>query len=177
MPKVVSAEEKENAILFMTEIKDGVNTWSADMEGLVESSSNFGLFAIGKDGVSGTIAIRSSSAELQDKLVSDDLGLADKCGYKTEETKMAEAWPYNPQNHLMELAKEVYKEQNGEEIQVKAVHGALECGTFHKLDPDMDMISIGPDVTDVHTPRETLYLDSVPKTWKLLEGLLLRVGE
>ncbi len=176
IPKVVSQEEKENAIVFMTQIKDGVNTWSADMEGLVESSSKFGLFSIGKEGVSGTIAIRSSSARLQDELVEAALSLAKKCSYSTDEMKMAEAWPYNPDNHLMEIAKEVYKEQNGEEIQVKAVHGGLECGTFYKMDPEMDMISIGPDVIDVHTPRETLFLNSVPKTWKLLEGILLRVG-
>lgn len=177
LPKVVSPEEKENTIDFMTEARDGVNTWSADMEGLVESSSNFGVFSVGNDGVSGTITIRSSSPEKQDELISDYINLAEKCGFETKMTKMADPWPYDPDSRLMELAKEVYREQNGEEIEVKAVHGGLECGTFSKLDPNLDLISIGPDITDVHTPRETLYLDSVPRTWKLLEGILLKIGK
>lgn len=37
------------------------------------------------------------------------------------------------------------------------------------------MISIGPDLKDGHTPAETLYLDSIPKIWRLLEGILAKV--
>ena len=48
----------------------------------------------------------------------------------------------------------------------------LECGTFKALKPDLDMISIGPDLADVHTIKETLYLNSVPRVWRLLEGIL-----
>lgn len=55
------------------------------------------------------------------------------------------------------------------------MHVGLECGTFKTLKPELDMISIGPDLKDVHTPRETLYFNSIPKTWRLLEGILARV--
>jgi len=37
------------------------------------------------------------------------------------------------------------------------------------------MISIGPDLENGHTPGETLYLKSIPKTWHLLEGILAKV--
>ena len=55
------------------------------------------------------------------------------------------------------------------------MHGDLECGRFKPLAPDLDMISIGPDLQDVHTPNEVLYLASVPKTFHLLEGILTNV--
>ena len=45
--------------------------------------------------------------------------------------------------------------------------------TFALLNPALNMISIGPDLTDVHSTAETLYLNSIPKTWRLLEGILL----
>ena len=59
---------------------------------------------------------------------------------------------------------------------VVSIHAGLECGTFAVLNPDMEMISIGPDLVDVHSPQETLYLGSIPKTWHLLEGILTSLG-
>ena len=88
---------------------------------------------------------------------------------------MADPWPYNPNSKLLALTKEAYKKLNGEDIKVVAVHAGLECGTFAKLNPELDLISIGPDLKDVHSPKETLYLNSIPKTWNLLQEILLQV--
>ena len=66
---------------------------------------------------------------------------------------------------MLSIAKKVFKEQNGKDIEVLAVHAGLECGRFAALKPDLDMISIGPDLTDGHTIKETLYLNSIPKVW------------
>lgn len=85
---------------------------------------------------------------------------------------MADAWPYDPDSRLLENTKRIYREQNGAEITVLTVHAGLECGTFKALKPDLDMISIGPDLADVHTVNETLYMNSIPRIWRLLEGLL-----
>ena len=81
----------------------------------------------------------------------------------------------NPDSKLLALSQKIYKELNGEDIKVVAVHAGLECGTFKQLKPDLDMISIGPDLKDVHTTKETLYLNSITKTWNLLEGILKEV--
>jgi dipeptidase D len=56
---------------------------------------------------------------------------------------------------------------------VEAIHAGLECGVFYELADDLDMVSIGPDVLNAHSPEETLYLASIPKTWHLLEQLLV----
>ena len=96
---------------------------------------------------------------------------------KIETVKMADPWPYDPDSRLLAMTKEIYLAQNGEEINVSAVHAGLECGTFKLLNPDLDMISIGPDISDAHTIRETLYLDSVPKVWNLLAELLIQIGK
>ena len=90
---------------------------------------------------------------------------------------MADPWPYDPNSRLLALAKEIYLAQNGQEITVSALHAGLECGTFKLLNPELDMISIGPDISDAHTIRETLSLASVPVTWNLLAQMLIRVGE
>lgn len=173
--EVLSEKDLVNSIKFMDEIIDGVHTWSADMQGLVESSSNLGIFNADRNGITARTYVRSSSAELEDKIVKSQQQLAQKCGFREEAVKMADAWPYKPDSRLLALTKEAYKKLNGEDIKVVAVHAGLECGTFAKLNPEMDMISIGPDLKDVHSPKETLYLSSIPKTWNLLQELLLQL--
>ena len=176
LPLTVSKVQKQNVIRYMTEIIDGVYTWSADKEGLVESSSNLGLFSLDQGGLTAVTYIRSSSGPLQQEILEAQKKLAAECGFDTEHVRMADPWPYDPDSRLLALTQEIYREQNGEDISVVAVHAGLECGTFKTLNPDLDMISIGPDLWDAHTIHETLYLDSVPKVWRLMEGLLARIG-
>ena len=44
-----------------------------------------------------------------------------------------------------------------------AVRAGLERGTLEAINPDLDVISIGPDPEDVHVPDEVLYLESTTK--------------
>ena len=172
LPKVISKEEKNNLIKFITEIIDGVYTMSKDMEELVESSSNLGIVKLNDDGLVIASLIRSSSPEKETEIVNSELDLARNCGYEATSTQSSDAWPYNPNSKLVELAKKVYQEEFNKQIKVSAVHAGLECGTFKKIKPDLDMISIGPTLSDGHTINETLDLNSIPITWRLLEGIL-----
>lgn len=85
-------------------------------------------------------------------------------------------WPYNPDSILLPLTQKVYLEQNGEEITVETLHATLECGTFAVMNPSLDMVSIGPDLVDVHSTGEMIYLRTIPKTFNLLAGILNGIG-
>ena len=159
IPQVISKEEKNNVVKFITNVIDGIYTWSKDMEGLVESSSNLGIFKLNEEGLSFTTMIRSSSATKEKEIVDAELKLANECAYDSG-------------SKLLKLAKEVYKNQNGEEIKVVAIHAGVECGTFKSLKPELDMISVGPVIAGAHTVNETLNINSIPKVWHLVEGIL-----
>jgi dipeptidase D len=171
--KVVSEADRDNALRYVLGIIDGVHTMSAYVDGLVESSSNLGVFRIDAEGVSATSYTRSSDPERFLEIEQQMTSLAEDCGFAWSTTKTADAWPYNPDNKLLPLVREVYLALNGEPIREVSVHAGLECGTFALLNPALNMISIGPDLKDVHSTAETLYLSSIPKTWRLLEGILL----
>ena len=173
VPKTVSAEERDAALRFISEVINGVYTMSADMEGLVESSSNLGIFNLNTDGVYGVTNVRSSSAEKETEICDSQIALAKACGYEVERSKRSDAWPVDPNSRLVKLAKDVYKYQTGKDIRVVAIHAGLECGTFKIRNPKLDMISIGPDIHEPHSINETLYMDSMPETWRLLEGILV----
>lgn len=176
LPKVVSAQDRDVLIRLATEVPVGVHTMSADKEGMVESSPNLGILKLDEGGLDALLTVRSSVAEKETGTVDLSKELAQELGLQTEVTKLADPWPYDPNSELTVLTKEAYQKLNGEDINVVAAHAGLECGTFKVKNPNLDMISIGPDLKDVHTPGEVLYLDSIPKTWRLLEEILREVG-
>lgn len=172
---VLSDRELNNMLSFVTGIPDGVHTVSPDAAGLVESSSNLGLFSCDAGGLSATDYIRSSDPERLEELIGIQTGLAESRGYTVGQAKVSDAWKFNPDSRLLAMAKNAYLELNGKEPVVIALHAGLECGTFAAYNPGLDMIAIGPDLKDVHTPRETCLLNSVPKTYRLLEKLLAEI--
>ena len=75
-------------------------------------------------------------------------------------------------SHLLEIAKRSYMELFGKEAKVKTIHAGLECGLILQKYPNMEMISFGPTLRDVHTPEEKMYIPSVLKFWEHLTYLL-----
>ena len=120
--------------------------------------------------------LRSSSQEKEDELLDHQEDVLEMCDFTFEIEKGTKAWPYNPNNKLINIASEVYKKQNNSELEIIAVHAGLECGTFATYNPNLQMCAIGPDIVDVHSVNEVLYLNSVPKVYKLLSEMLLKVN-
>ena len=93
-----------------------------------------------------------------------------------EAARMAEAgWQYNPNSELLRIFKEVWVEKFGEEPKVVAIHACLECGLFAKKIPGLDLISLGPNMYDVHTPDERLSISSTIRIWEYLKLVLARL--
>ena len=74
-----------------------------------------------------------------------------------------------------DLMAEIFREQYGHEPRIAALHGGLECGILSGKLPELDCVSLGPDLTDIHTPRERLHIASTQRTWKLVLETLKRL--
>ena len=88
--EVVSNDDRRNALWFMTEIIDGVNTWQRGSKEQVESSSNLGVFSLGSGGVTATTSVHSTSADRETEIVNKQVALAGESGYKAEVIKLSE---------------------------------------------------------------------------------------
>lgn len=174
LPAAVFEKEQERCILeYVLGSKDGVDTMSADIPGLVESSCNLGIIAVGPDGITIRQMPRSSVAARLAETAAHQRALGAACGLEVAVDKGSRAWPAKPGSVLVAKIREAYRQaNNGEEMKVAAIHAGLECGVFSELAEELDMASIGPDVIACHSPDEKLLLDSVVKTWRLLERLL-----
>ncbi len=82
------------------------------------------------------------------------------------------AWEYREDSPLRDLLMTVYEKQAEKPLKVTAIHAGLECGILARAISDLDMISIGPDMKDVHTPEEALNLPSAVRTYKFLLEVL-----
>jgi dipeptidase D len=83
-------------------------------------------------------------------------------------------WRPEPGSDLVKLVDGVHKDVFGAEMKVVAIHAGLECGIIGEKYPGMQMVSIGPDMWDVHTPDEHLSIPSVAKFWKFLLAVLAK---
>ena len=70
---------------------------------------------------------------------------------------------------------EIFEEQYGKKPAVEAIHAGLECGLFAGKIPDLDCISFGPDMKDIHTTSERMVIESVQRTWKYILEILRRL--
>lgn len=82
------------------------------------------------------------------------------------------AWEYQAESPLRDLLAAVYQEQSGSAPSIEVTHGGLECGVLSKKIPGLDCVSFGPNIPDIHTPRERMEVASVQRVWKLLLEVL-----
>ena len=76
---------------------------------------------------------------------------------------------------MFSLAAEVFEEQNGYQPKIEAIHAGLECGVLISKMPGLDCISIGPDITEIHTVKERLHIASTQRLWNLVTETLKRM--
>lgn len=167
--KPESAVKVLQAIALMP---DGVHTMSAEMKGLVESSSNLGLLKTLGDNVYFETelrsAVKSQSVVLMDKFEI----LAEVLGASCMSFEAYPEWPFNPSSKLRALFERVYEQRFGEKARIVACHAGIECGLLIEKIEGLDAISIGPQLFDVHNPNEHLSIPSVMKTWEFLLEVL-----
>ena len=170
--KVFSKELKEKIIYVVSSAFNGVMTFSVNIDGLVETSLNFGIFKTEEESLTILFSLRSSKETAMEalkrklttflSLVTDDI---ESSGYYPP-------WEYKQDSSLRELYKKTYKDSFGEEPKVEAIHAGLECGVFSSKIKGLDCISIGPDMWEVHTVNERLSVSSAIRTFNLLCELL-----
>ncbi|KLO23681.1 aminoacyl-histidine dipeptidase [Marinitoga sp. 1155] len=169
---VLTKKSFEKAIYILMLVHDGVQTMSKAIEGLVESSSNLGIVKTYNNKIEFTSATRSSVETLRDLIHNKSEIIANLTGATITTNAPYPAWEYKPDSKIRELMKKVYKDMYGKEPEIAAIHAGLECGILSGKLKDVDMISFGPNLYDVHTPQEKMSISSVKRVWEFLIEIL-----
>jgi len=159
------------AIQLLNEVPNGVQSWSRDIDGLVQTSLNLGVVTLDEE-LTLTFAVRSSVNQEKRDLLNRLSKFAEDFGGSYSEMGDYPAWEYKKDSHLRDTMVRVFREMYGKEPQVVAIHAGLECGLLSDKLPGLDCVSIGPDMHDIHTSREKLEIESTRRTWEFLLEIL-----
>ncbi|OGL43567.1 MAG: hypothetical protein A2161_21460 [Candidatus Schekmanbacteria bacterium RBG_13_48_7] len=172
----ISEKDSKKIIDLLVALPHGVLAMSPEVPGLVETSTNIGVVGIEKDTVKISLLTRSAVTSALDALKLQIRTIAHFVGAKIEEPKGYPGWKPNINSELLKISKEVFKKMNGKDPAIKAIHAGLECGLFGEKLPGVDMLSIGPEMHNVHSPAEELDIASIPKTYDLIKEILKALG-
>ncbi len=169
---VMDLKTQMNILNALHSVPHGVIKMSADIPGLVETSTNLAVVLTENNEVKIVTSQRSSvQTEIEDiaDVVSSVFELAGA------EVKMGEGypgWKPNVDSEILKIFKSSYKELYGTDAEIKAIHAGLECGILGEKYPGLDMISFGPTMNDVHSPDEKLKISTVEPFYTLLSKVL-----
>ncbi len=165
----------EKVLFFLMQAPNGIQRMSGDIEGLVESSLNLGIFEVKEEEAEFNFALRSSSKTYKYFMRDKVEYLISFLGGESTTYSEYPAWEYRRESKLREIFREVFVELYQKEPKMQAIHAGLECGLIAEKMPELDMISIGPDMKDIHTPMEALNVPSTIRVYRFLETLLERI--
>ncbi|MBQ8856738.1 MAG: aminoacyl-histidine dipeptidase [Lachnospiraceae bacterium] len=166
--QVLDATSKISALHTLNNIPNGIQAYSMDIEGLVETSLNMGIMSMDGENLKMSFAVRSSVESAKRYLTDRVMMFVDMLGGSCEIKGDYPGWAYRPESALRETFIRVYERMYGKKPVVEAIHAGLECGLFTKKIDDLDSISVGPNMHNVHTSEETLEVASVQRTWEFL---------
>ena len=167
----LSTEDSDKVIQLLNEVPNGVQAWSQDIEGLVQTSLNLGILEL-KEDLRLTFALRSSVGAEKAAMATNLQAIAEKFGANYTQKGDYPAWEYKKDSRLRDTMIQVYQQMFGTDPKVVAIHAGLECGLLGEKLPGLDCVSIGPDMKDIHTSREKLDIASTERTWKFLLEVL-----
>ena len=162
----------DRVIALLAALPDGVQVWSGEIEGLVETSLNCGIVETQKEQIMILTSLRSMKNAERDALAERVTALMVRYGAKVETSSSYPAWEYREDSPLRETVCRCYKDLTGKEMKVLAIHAGLECGLLSEKLPGLDSVSLGPDMRDIHSARERISVSSSERTWNLLKEIL-----
>ena len=167
----LTTESTGKVVGLLCAAPNGVQAWSKDIEGLVQTSLNLGIAKLGER-FSACFSVRSSINTEKQELLEQLKTLAGFYEASYSQSGEYPAWEYRKDSRLRDTMVRVYREMFGREPKVLAIHAGLECGILGEKLPGLDCVSIGPQMHDIHTSREKLDVASTERTWRFLLEVL-----
>ena len=142
-----------------------------------DTSANLGIIEATPEGLTIESLMRSMTKENRDYWLEFQKKMAELNNFNFELNNSTPIWEYAEINPLRDLYCSSYQKHTGHLPKHMTVHGGLECGYFVQAAPGLHMISIGPDIIDAHSVKETCRLSGIVTVWRALADTLAHMDE
>lgn len=166
------ANDTDRIIFALFNLPYGVQAVSMDIPGLPQTSLNMGVLRMAENEVKMSFSVRSSVASQKEWLCQRLTSLMKRVGGRVALSSAYPAWEFRRHSAFREQIVACFTDFYGQPPQISATHGGLECGLFCGKAPDLDCVSIGPEMHDIHSPAEHLSISSTERTYQLLCNIL-----
>ena len=169
--KFYSKDLSHRLIKLINNVPTGVYCFMENSE-TVEASNNLAFIKDNGKSLTSEISVRSSNHEKLDELTEKITKVLDENNFSYELGSKYPGWEYNEDSKLRPLAQKIYKDHFGKEFETIVIHAGLECGAIFEKYPEMDIISIGPDITGAHSIEEKVDINSVKRVYDYIKLLI-----
>jgi dipeptidase D len=145
---------------------------SRDVPGLVETSSNLAVVETSNDAAKIVTSHRSSVMPAMFAVQRQVTSIFKQVNAAVESDDAYPGWKPNPESPIVKKSVAIYEKLFGSEPAVKAIHAGLECGLLIEKVPGMDVVSVGPEIHNAHSPEEKVQISSVQKFYRHVTAML-----
>lgn len=175
--ELIGHDVAHKLIAAMYACPNGVQGMSAAIEGLIETSDNLAsVKMMNGDVIEITVHQRSSVDSRRDEIADRVRALFEMIGAEVAFDDAYVGWAPNPDSHVLQVAEKSYEDLFGSKPKVEALHAGLETGLFLEKMPDLDMVSFGPTLKNIHSPSERANIESVAEFYRLLKEIITRLA-
>lgn len=158
---------------LISTFQNGVIEMDSCNPGMVLTSANHGIVNLDNGILHLVISLRSNNENCKKQLLDRFMNVSDVPDVSVTTRGDYPGWDYNPDSKLRDKMVSVYKKLYNKEPQVMTLHAGLECGIILRKIPNLDCVSFGPDIYDIHTTKEKLDKKSAQRVWEFINHLIV----
>lgn len=173
--QAITSDSLRKLLFFLWQTPNGVVRMNASLPGVVETSLNLGILRSEHEVAKIDFSVRSSRTSVREGVVNQVSSLAKYLGATVLTKSAYPAWEYHEQTEFSKICETVYEEQYGKKPELTVIHAGLECGLLSEKKPELQMVSIGAETLDIHSPAERLSISSAKRVYDYVVSVLLKV--
>lgn len=161
----MTKESTQTVIDCLLNFPGGIVAMDPVIDHMVQTSLNMGILTNSEREVQFSFCVRSSVDSQKVALLDRLDSFIQAKGGTLENYGDYPAWEYRKDSPLRDTMVATYRKMYGKDPVVQGLHAGVECGLFSGKLPGLDCVSYGPDMKDIHTPKESMCVESVKRTW------------
>ncbi|MHA1723441.1 MAG: beta-Ala-His dipeptidase [Promethearchaeota archaeon] len=171
---VLPRKIKEKLIYLLYIFPHGIISMHPKITNLVHTSTNLASIECKNGKISILTTQRSFNEKSKRQIYQEIEALLKLADMNFEISHKGEypGWEPSFDSKLLNVAIQTHEQLYKEKPEIQAIHAGLECGIFKKHFPEIELISIGTDIKELHSPGERLNIQDVKRTWDFFIQLL-----
>ncbi len=173
----MSSQSSSAIITLLYEIPHGPLSFSKEIPDLVETSNNLAKVKTTATQIEVVASTRSSVNEELNRVRSELKELGERVGGNVSQGSAYPGWQPELDSPFLKLVQQEYTREYNKEVKLMAIHAGLETGLFKGINPELQLVSIGPEIKDPHSPQERVYIKSVDLIWRIVKAVLAKLDQ